>query len=180
MTGERSPIWRGVFLSARVLFGGVLALLFWWLLADRLSVPAWQVSALPAVMAGFALGLMNRAGGWIQGSAFALGLCSCLAGEYFEQRTLLRRAAERMNESTVEADVLRAIADHGEAVGEPPRPASAVRSIDYRLVMRKTYERRSAEPGPLLASAVISSLMSWQASRLAGRRSLVADSGVTA
>ena len=100
-----------IFLRSSI--GLTLALLFWWLIGSRLTIPAWQVAVLPAALLGFITVYGERR--WsvlLAGCVLAGSLLSGVAGEWLHVYGRLLEAHDRSFSDNAEESVLAAIAKH--------------------------------------------------------------------
>lgn len=174
-------------LTLGTLLAGSVIALFWWLVGDRLSIPAWQVVAVPAAMAGWILGAaVARSRRWIIG--IFLTMLSCILGTWWPIHAEMSASRETRAES-VQEQVLQAIArmqegqtdlDSPMPADEPPgQPASVPDSktnnivtprkdVSLGLSLRLMVDQARRDPWPIVLHALIALVIMLQAARWTG------------
>lgn len=154
-----------------------LAILFWWFVGTRLTIPAWQVAVLPAAVVGFmsAYG-ETRWGTILYATVIMGGVFSAIAGEWLHVYGRLVEAHDRSLNINVEESLLAAVAKHQAEMEKsgPTDSASEVKPptmkglprVDLLSAGQIAVDRASSEwRGPLL-SIVLSLLAAGQAARM--------------
>jgi hypothetical protein len=165
------------FLIVRGVVGLALAILFWWFVGTRLTIPAWEVAVLPAAVIGFLSAYGET--GWTKILLVAVllgGVLSALAGEWLHVYGRLVAARQRSLNVNVEESLLAAVAKHqaemektsSSNVSDQAKmsPAKGLPEVDLLSAGRIAFDRALSEwHGPVL-SIVISLFAAGQAARM--------------
>lgn len=154
-----------------------LAIIFWWLVGARLTIPAWEVAVLPAAVIGFLIAYGET--GWTK-NLFALvvvgGILSAIAGEWLHVYGRLVEAHDRSLNINVEESLLAAVAKHhaemeksgptDSALEVKPPTSKGLPKVDLLSAGQIAFDRALREwQGPVL-SIVLSLFAAGQASRM--------------
>jgi len=102
-----------------------LALVFWWLVGTRLTIPPWEVAVLPAAVVGFVTAYGETKWTKLLYACVITGaILSAIAGEWLHVYGRLNVARDRSLNVNVEESLLAAVAKH-QAEMEKQSPAAA-------------------------------------------------------
>ncbi len=163
----------GVILLIRWLMGMLLAVgvvtLFWWLVSSRLSIPAWQVGAIPAAMAGGLIGTFDR-----QSGRFRLTLILLLAGfstflgSWYPVHAGLVASRAQVKPTTEQLlmEAIQRMEEENTDLESAEKPSRSV-EVPWRMSIQVATEQAKRSPWPVLGHGAIAILIAWQAARMA-------------
>lgn len=143
--------------------------LFWWLVSARLSIPGWQVGAIPAAVAGGLIGLFDRKPSrlrWVNLLLLA-GFSTFLGSWYPVHAGLL--ASKIQAKPTTDQLLMEAIARMEEENTdlEPAEEPSRSAGVPWMMSLQVTVEQVKRSPWPVLGHVLVAVVISWQAARMA-------------
>ncbi|MBY0589207.1 hypothetical protein K2X85_18690 [bacterium] len=158
----------------RLLAGTVAALvvviLFWWWVSPRLSIPAWQVGAIPMAVAGLIVGRLSLSR-FRWGTVCLLAVVSVLLGTWWPTHQKLISGAAAPNQ-TMEQQLMEAITrmQEGQTDLEPALPPKAIPSVPLSLSLRVAGEQAARDPVPMAGHLALAMIIGLQAVRLSRSR----------
>lgn len=161
----------------RGMVGLSLAILFWWFVGTRLTIPAWEVAVLPSAVVGFMSAYSETRWGTILYATVIMGgILSAIAGEWLHVYGRLVAARDRSSNINVEESLLAAVANHQAemeksgptdlALQVKPPTSKGLPKVDLLSAGQIAFDRSSREwQGPVL-SIVLSLFAAGQAARM--------------
>ncbi len=146
--------------------GGVT--LFWWLVSPRLSIPAWQVGAIPAAMAGGLIGAFDRHPSRFRFMLVLLvaGFSTFLGSWYPVHAGLL--ASQAHAKPTTDELVMEAISrmeEENTDIEPIEEPTDSV-GVPWQMSLRVAGEQIKRSPWSALVHGLIAGVIAWQAARM--------------